>query len=191
MPAFVYCTALAASITIAAHLAAHLLAQRRRRRLLEQLLMAALNRALALAEVHDRAVLVAEDLELDVARRLDVLLDVDVADAERRFGLALRRLERVRQLAGARTTRMPRPPPPAVALMMTGYPISFAALTALSSLSIGPSLPGRMGTPAFFITRRARALSPIRRMTCGSGPMNLMWHASHTSARYALSDRNP
>src|SRR5262245_52744509 len=44
--------------------------------------------------------MVAENLELDVARRLDVLLDVDVTDAERRFGLALRRLDRVRQLAG-------------------------------------------------------------------------------------------
>ena len=50
---------------------------------------------------------------------------------------------------------------------------------------------GVTGTPAFFITRRARALSPIMRMTCGLGPMNLMWQASHTSARYALSDRNP
>ena len=46
-----------------------------------------------------------------------------------------------------------------------------------------PVLPGRIGTPAFFMTRRARALSPIRRITCGSGPMNLMWHASQTSAR--------
>ena len=82
----------------AAHLAAHLLGERRRRRLLDQLLMAALNRALALAEVHDRPVLIAEDLELDVARRLDVLLDVDVADAERRLGLPLRGLDRVRQL---------------------------------------------------------------------------------------------
>ena len=60
--------------------------------------MAALDRALALAEVHDVAVMIAEDLELDVARRLEVLLDVDVADAERRFRLALRRLERVRQV---------------------------------------------------------------------------------------------
>ena len=65
---------------------------------LEQLLVAALDRALALAEVDDGAVMVAEDLELDVARVLDVLLDVDVADAERRFGLALRGLERLAQL---------------------------------------------------------------------------------------------
>ena len=56
--------------------------------------MAALDRALALAEMDDVAVLIAEDLELDVARRLDVLLDVDVADAERRFRLALRGLQR-------------------------------------------------------------------------------------------------
>ena len=60
--------------------------------------MPALDRALALAEVHDGAVVIAEDLELDVAGTLDVLLDVDVADAERRLGFALRRLERLAQL---------------------------------------------------------------------------------------------
>ena len=54
-----------------------------------------------------------------------------------------------------------------------------------------PVLPGSTGTPAFFMARRARALSPISRITFGSGPMNLMWHASQTSARYALSDRKP
>ena len=64
----------------------------------EQLLVAALDRALALAEVDDVAVVIAEDLELDVARVLDVLLDVDVADAEGRLGLALRGLERLGQL---------------------------------------------------------------------------------------------
>ncbi len=69
--------------------------------------------------------------------------------------------------------------------------MSDATLRACSSLSSVPSDPGSTGTPAFFIARRARALSPIRRMTCGLGPMNLMWHASHTSARYALSDRKP
>ena len=39
--------------------------------------------------------------------------------------------------------------------MMTGYPSSRATFWALSSLSTGPSLPGRIGTPAFFIARRA------------------------------------
>ena len=105
----------------AAELAAHLLGDRDRRRLLEQLLVPPLDRALALAEVHDRAVVIAEHLDLDVARVLDVLLEVDVADAERGFRLALRGLERLAPSPpAARMTRMPRPPPPATALMMTG-----------------------------------------------------------------------
>jgi hypothetical protein len=44
--------------------------------------VAALHGAVALAEVDDVAVRVAEDLELDVARALEVLLDVDGAVAE-------------------------------------------------------------------------------------------------------------
>ena len=36
-----------------------------------------------------------------------------------------------------------------------------------------PLRPGSTGTPAFFIARRARALSPIRRITCGLGPDEL------------------
>ena len=78
--------------------------------------MPALDRALALAEVHDRAVLVAEDLELDVPRRLDVLLDVDVADAEGGLGLTLRRLDGMRQFRRRRARRASRdrrrPPSP-------------------------------------------------------------------------------
>ena len=45
--------------------------------LLDQLLMAPLNRALALAEVDGRAPAVGEHLELDVAASLDELLDVE------------------------------------------------------------------------------------------------------------------
>ncbi len=59
--------------------------------------MAALDRTLTLAEMDDVAVVIAEHLELDVPRRLDVFLDVHVADAEGRFRFALRRLHRVRQ----------------------------------------------------------------------------------------------
>ena len=50
---------------------------RRRRRLLDELLVAALDRAVALAEVDDVAVPVGEHLHLDVARILEVALDVD------------------------------------------------------------------------------------------------------------------
>src|SRR5262249_36573431 len=83
----------------ASELAPHLLGDGHRRRFLEQLLVTALDRALALAEVDDGAVVVAEDLELDVPRVLDVFLEIDIADADRRFGLTLCRLERLAQLA--------------------------------------------------------------------------------------------
>ena len=52
--------------------------------------MAALDRAVALAEVHDVAVRVGEHLDLDVARLLDVALQVDGGVAERGLGLVLR-----------------------------------------------------------------------------------------------------
>ncbi len=58
-----------------AHLSAQALAHARRRRLLDHLLVAALQRAVALAQVDDIAVAVAEDLELDVARARHVFLD--------------------------------------------------------------------------------------------------------------------
>src|SRR6202043_1420435 len=57
--------------------------QHRRRRLLDQLLMPALDRALALAQVDHLAVEVAEDLELDVPGLDEVLLEIDPAVAER------------------------------------------------------------------------------------------------------------
>src|SRR3954471_17231056 len=48
--------------------------ERRRRRLFEHLLVAALDRAVALAERGDVAVLVGEELDLDVARPLEIAL---------------------------------------------------------------------------------------------------------------------
>ena len=73
-----------------AHLGAQLLVllEQRRRRLLDELLVAALDRAVALAEVDDVALGIAQDLELDVARVLDEFLDVNPAVAERLLRLA-------------------------------------------------------------------------------------------------------
>src|SRR5712691_7878768 len=62
--------------------------------------MTPLDRTLALAEVDEVAVVVAEDLELDVPRVLEIFLDVDVADAEGRLCLALRRPQEVAKIAG-------------------------------------------------------------------------------------------
>src|SRR5438067_1079311 len=71
-----------------AHPLAQLRRQSRRGRFLDDLLVSSLYGAVALAEVYAVAVLVGQDLNLDVARVLDELLDVDVAAAEggRRLG---------------------------------------------------------------------------------------------------------
>src|SRR5581483_9716278 len=62
--------------------------EQRRRRLLDDLLVAALDRALALAEIDDVAVLVAQHLDFDMARIDDELLDEYAVVAE--GGLRLR-----------------------------------------------------------------------------------------------------
>ena len=102
--------------------------QRRRRAFFDDLLVPPLDRALALEEVHDVAVRVGEDLDLDVARPLDQPLDVERAVAERGLRLAARRRNRFGQrLSASRAIRMPLPPPPADALIRTGKPIACAA----------------------------------------------------------------
>ena len=66
-----------------AHRLARLGREEGRWRLLEDFLVAALDRAFALVEVDDIAVLVAQHLDLDVARLVDELLDEDAIIAER------------------------------------------------------------------------------------------------------------
>ena len=70
--------------------------------LLDHLLVAPLQRAVALEEVYDVAVRVAEHLHLDVAGTLDHFLDEDAGVAERGLRLALRALERGGELPLAR-----------------------------------------------------------------------------------------
>ncbi len=64
--------------------------EQRRRRLLDDLLIAALDRAFALAEVDDIAVLVAKHLNFDMARIRDELFDENALIAERRLCLRAR-----------------------------------------------------------------------------------------------------
>src|SRR5207302_8150056 len=77
-----------------------LLADRRRRRFLDELLIAPLDRALALAEADARAVLVDRDLGLDVTHALETALEVYALITERRLRLAARLLPEALQLAG-------------------------------------------------------------------------------------------
>ena len=68
--------------------------------LLQHLLVPALERAVALAEVDDGAVAVGDDLQLDVARRLEIALHVDRAVAEGGLRLGLGGGDRLGQAVG-------------------------------------------------------------------------------------------
>ena len=97
---------------------AHALAERivdgRGRSLLDHLLVAALEGAVALPEVDDRAVAIGQHLDLDVPRIVDVALDVDRAVGEVRLSLALgrRRARAPPRPARARPSSRARRPPP-------------------------------------------------------------------------------
>ena len=77
-----------------AELGADLERQGRRGRFLDELLMAALERAIAVPAVDDVAVRIGQDLDLDVARPVDEFLEVDAGVLERGLGLVAGGLER-------------------------------------------------------------------------------------------------
>ena len=89
------------------------------------------------------------------------------------------------------TTLIPRPPPPAEAFIITGYPIFRAEIKASSSESMAPSEPGTTGTPAFIIISLAFDLLPILSILLESGPINFILHSSHICANLLFSDKNP
>ncbi len=84
-----------------AHLAPRRFIEQRRRRFLDDLLVAALDRAFALAEINDVAMLVAEHLDFDVPGVDDEFFDEDAIVAERRLGFRARQLESLGDLGGA------------------------------------------------------------------------------------------
>src|SRR5207253_9188635 len=61
--------------------------------------MRALQRAVALAQMNNPALAVAEDLDLDVARSLEVAFEIDVAAPEKRRRLVLRDRQHAGELA--------------------------------------------------------------------------------------------
>jgi hypothetical protein len=81
--------------------------------------MAALDRAVALAEVDQIAVAVAEQLHFDVARFDQRLLE-DQFVAAKRVQLRSARCAVAPASPRVCTRRMPRPPPPALALIISG-----------------------------------------------------------------------
>ena len=103
-----------------AHRVAGLLADEWRRCFLNDFLMAALDRTFALAKMNDVAVLIAEDLDFDVTRTGNEFFDEDPAIAERGFGFDAARAKPSAMPSANSTIRIPLPPPPAEALIITG-----------------------------------------------------------------------
>ena len=102
-------------------------------------------RAFALAEVDDVAVVVGQDLHLDVPRRVDQPLQEEGVIAE--GAAATRRaVASVAAMSSSRsTTCMPLPPPPAEGLISRGKPTPGAASISAASVKPGSAMPGTHG----------------------------------------------
>ena len=123
--------------------------ERGRGAFLPDLLVAALQRAVALAEMDGVALAVAEHLDFDVARLLEIFLEIDRVVAERRLALRCARWRaRSERSSAVCATFMPRPPPPAAALTSTGIADRLARSRSASSSAVTPpSEPGTTGMP--------------------------------------------
>ena len=155
-----------------------------RRRLLDHLLVSALDRALALEEVDDVAVRVAEHLDLDVARLLDELLDVD---ASRRRTRTWPRCARARRSAARPCVAHEAHALAAAAGRGLDHDRQADLLDPIDAprSSVRRSVvPGTIGTPAFSMVWRAVDLVAHRgASTSPRGPMNTRPAFSHARRR--------
>lgn len=161
------------------------------RALLDQLLIATLHRALALAERKHMALLIGHNLYLNVMRRRDELLHVALAVAKN--GLALGACFNKMAFAASSTRstlRMPRPPPPARALMSTGQPMRSASAVASSGL-LSKSQPGTMGTPPRQPFDARRPYRPCCRSPRPKDRPNARPYLSQSRTKLAFSEKKP
>ena len=163
--------------------------QVRRRSLLDELLMPALDGAVAFTEDGEATRPVAEQLDLDVPGRLDELFDVDRPVAEGGQRLAPRASRAVSSAPAASTRRTPRPPPPAAALTRIGYPARGPPRQQPPRSRDQQS--GRHRTPASTAVRRAASLLPSPSIVSAGGPTKTMPADSTARANAARSLRNP
>ncbi len=91
------------------HLRAHRVGKSGRRRFLDNLLMAPLDRAIALAECDHVAMIVAENLNFDMPRVREILFDENPAVAESRRRFARSRFQSGFELNGFRNHAHPAP----------------------------------------------------------------------------------
>ena len=105
----------------AAHLFAQTLVEERRRGFFDDLLVAALDGTIALAQVHDAPVAVGDHLELDVSRVEDEVFQNTRPALPNAFSASARAAWKPwTRLTSLCAARIPRPPPPALALIMMG-----------------------------------------------------------------------
>ncbi len=148
---------------------ANIFVDRNRGRFLDELLMAALNRAFAFTECDDFAVAVAEDLHLDVTRSGEILLDENSPVTKCRLRLMRRgfrySFEGTTLLHNASRDRHHR----LTRLTEMGYPAFFT--NAFTGADVGQvSMPGTTGTFASTASRRAATLSPTASIADDDGP---------------------
>ena len=86
---------------------------------------------------------------------------------------------------------MPFPPPPAAALIRSGYPISSPRRTTSAAEATGSVVPGMIGTPASCIRVRAAVFEPMSAIASGGGPIHTSPAASTAAANSAFSARKP
>ena len=184
--------ALAAATAALPELGPHRLVDRGRRRLFDDLLVASLHRALALEQRHDGAVRVAEDLHLEVARRLDESLQEHRAVPERGLGLACSRRDRVGEVRGI--VHQPHAAAAAAHRRLHHHREAGVGRRARRVRAVSPgatSPPGRIGTPTPAMIRLASSFEPIRSIASGAGPTNVSPASAHARANSARSERNP
>ena len=160
----------------------------RSRGLLDQLLMAALDRAVALAQVDHVPVRVGKHLDLDMAGVVEVALDVDAGVGEELLALARGALEGLLEVV--RGTRHPKALAAAASGGLAGDRVAGlvgSCALASSTFSAGLVAPGTIGTPASAMISRARVFEPIASIALAGGPMNATPASSHAVANATFS----
>ena len=153
--------------------------------------MAALDAAVALAEVDAAAVAIDGDLDLDVAGLLEPALEIQrvvaegrprlgAADVQRRLELA-RRADHPHALAAAAGRRLDQE-------RVAERSPSSRACASSRRMPLEPGIVGRPSEPS---RRRVDSLFAKRSRTSAGGPMNVRSWARTTSAKPSSSDRKP
>ena len=143
--------------------------------------------------MHGVAVRVGEHLDFDMARPLQVAFDQHavVAEGGRCFLRARPRVRR-RSSPAAGTMRMPRPPPPATALMMHGKANAGGLVGQEACVLVVAVIAGQQrARRTCSISDFAADFDPIARIAAAGGPTKVSPAAAQASANSAFSDRKP